>query len=589
MGRKRAGLSSSGSRTAARKNGPKRIGPLPNERFVTVIAQDPSVRVRGRILRARIAIPAETLQPGPVGYRVRVIDYDATHDTLYSPQPLPEAAPDADPFEKYDDSRLERDPVFHRHNAYALVMRTLARFELALGRRIGWGFKGHQLTVAPHAFADANAFYSEKDQALLLGYFPGRKGMVYTTLAHDVIVHETTHALVDGLRERYTEPSSPDQAAFHEGFADVVAILSVFSLRNVIEMMIDRARGAASSKVIEVRFLTVKAFRDSAVFGLAEQVGAEISASVSRGRPLRRSLQLLPDPRYYLQEEEFKEAHRRGEILVAAVLNAFIEIWIARLAALVANRTRVDRARVVEEGADIADCLLTSAIRALDYAPPVDITFGDYLSAFVTADREIRPGDTRYELRKHMIQSFGEYGIEPASGEKDGYWIPAPVGLDDSRTHFESMRRDPDEVFHFIWENRTALKLHEEAYTRVTSVRPCARVGPDGFILRETVCEYLQILEPLASELPELKIRKPRGMPNDLKLKLFGGGILIFDEYGRLKFHVYNPLSSRRQTERIRFLWEYGFFRPSAAARLAFSSLHRRRAAGVNERFREEW
>src|SRR5918993_1424458 len=55
---------------------------------------------------------------------------------------------------------LLEDPRFHAQNVYAIIMRTLARFEFALGRRVGWSFLGHQLQVAPHAFADANAFYS---------------------------------------------------------------------------------------------------------------------------------------------------------------------------------------------------------------------------------------------------------------------------------------------------------------------------------------------------------------------------------------------------------------------------------------------
>jgi hypothetical protein len=78
--------------------------------------------------------------------------------------------------------------------------------------------------------------------ALLLGYFPSYDGArtIYTCLSHDVIVHETTHALVDGLRTRYTDPSSPDQAAFHEGFADVVALLSIFSLPSIAELFAPR-------------------------------------------------------------------------------------------------------------------------------------------------------------------------------------------------------------------------------------------------------------------------------------------------------------------------------------------------------------
>ena len=555
------------------------LAPPPRERLVTIIARDPALRIEKRIVRAQVPIPSEALAPGPVGYRVEVIDYDASNDMLYLPRPLPPG--DDDPFETYTDKQLLDDPLFHRHNAYALVMRTLGRFEFALGRRISWGFESHRLKIAPHAFADANAFYSQPDNALLLGYFPGKGRLIYTCLSHDVVVHETTHALVDGLRKRYTDPSSPDQAAFHEGFADVVALLSVFSLPSVVEMMLP-GRG----RNVDVGALTPSALRASMLFGLAHQVGDEIGSV--RGQPLRRSLELEPSPAY-LDLEEYKEPHRRGEVLVAAMLTAFIEIWVARLRALVAKRMEVDRARAVDEGKDIADTLLTSAIRAIDYAPPVDLQFGDYLSAFVTADREIRPGDKRFGIRERVRRAFAAYGIRPASAVRGGSWKAPAVELDYSRTHFEPMQRDEDEVFHFLVENRDQLRLDPEPFTRVTSVRPCTRVGPDGFVLHETVCEYVQSLELLADELPELDIRKPRGMPDDQKVTIYGGGILIFDEYGRLKFHIYNRFRSAFQTRRLRYLWEYGFFTPAAVARLRFSSLHRHRASGAETERREEW
>ena len=215
------------------------ITPL-HTRKLTIIAQDPSVKVNGKILRTEVEIPAEELQPGPWGYRVQVVDYDSSTETLYKALEYPPLdGANGDPFKRASDARLLSDPNFHAQNAYAIVMRILARFEFALGRRVSWNLYGHQIKVAPHAFAEANAFYSENDEALMFGYFPGRNGMVYTCLSHDIVAHETTHALLDGLRDRYTDPSSPEQAGFHEGFADIVALLSVFSLPKVVETLID--------------------------------------------------------------------------------------------------------------------------------------------------------------------------------------------------------------------------------------------------------------------------------------------------------------------------------------------------------------
>src|SRR5262245_33777293 len=114
----------------------------------------------------------------------------------------------------------------------------------SLGRRCAWGFGGHQIHIVPHAFADANAFYSRDDRAIFFGYFMGGDGKpVFTCLSHDVVAHETTHALLDGLRRRYMERSTPDQAAFHEGFADIVAVLSMFSLPDVVDAGLDLASG----------------------------------------------------------------------------------------------------------------------------------------------------------------------------------------------------------------------------------------------------------------------------------------------------------------------------------------------------------
>jgi len=559
--------------------------PLPRTRKMTIVVQDPSVRVANRaghkILTAQVDVPAEVLAPGPMGYRVHVIDFDASTNRHFKPGNV---SPDGDPFKNIDDARILSNPDFHSHNAYAIVMRTLARFELALGRRVSWGFTGHQIKVAPHAFADANAFYSEEDQALMFGYFPGSKGTVFSCLSHDVVAHETTHALVDGLRGRYTDPSSPDQAAFHEGISDVVALLSVYSLPAVVEVLIDSPRGlgakGGANRFISPKSITPDYLRRSALFGLADEMGQELSGV--RGNALRRSAEMVPSVKY-INSIEYLEPHRRGEILVAAMMNAFLEVWCDRLQALgKVSRHGLDRRRVVEEGANAADYLLTMSIRALDYAPAVDLLFSDFLSALLTADREIRPDDSKYHFREILRKSFESYGIDPASsGEagEPGIWKSPEETLSYARTHFEAMQRDPDEVFRFIWENRSILGLHEEAYSRVMSVRPCVRVGPDGFTLRETVAEYIQTIKLQVKELKSLGLKAPEGIAGETELTLYGGGALIFDEYGRLKFHVRNRiLDVKRQQERLDYLAQYGYLERGSSLYQRISRMHRQRA-----------
>ncbi|MDQ3243888.1 MAG: hypothetical protein M3Q09_09190 [Gemmatimonadota bacterium] len=579
-------------------------------RPLTIIAQDPSVKARdGSILRASVEVTVEELGPGPWGHRVQVIDSDASTGALYEPLTLPRPAHAIstvadDPFSSASDTELLSNPKFHAQNVYAIIMRTLRRFEHALGRRVSWSFRGHQLKVAPHAFADPNAFYSEKDQALLFGYFPSSSvegGTVFTCLSHDVVAHETTHALLDGLRTRYTDPSSPDQAAFHEGFADVVALLAVFSLRGVVEVGLDEAGGRkgggtqstseAGPSTVERAHLTTDMLLKSVLFGVGEQMGQELSTL--RGDSLRRSAMLTPNAEI-LKQPEFIEPHRRGEVFVAAIMRTFAETWATRLESLGDRKSRrVDRERAAEEGAIIADYMLTMVIRALDYMPPVHMEFGDFLSAVLTADVETRPDDERYQFRQHLRESFKAFGVFPASPVREpeaGLW--EPVNATDflyDRTHFDAMQRDPDEVFRFIWENREQLRLCDAAYSRVLSVRPCLRLNPDGFALRETVVEFIQRLDVAAHELSGFNVFPPLDMPPHTRVSLYGGGTLIFDDYGRLKYAVHNRLlSAERQTRRLAHLWKFGAFEQGASFRRQFSSLHRARATGeisVHERW----
>lgn len=535
-------------------------------RRLTVLGQDPSVTARdGRALTVTVNVPVEALAPGPRGARIHVVDFDASTNTFYRPFDLGEDDRFA---HERDLERLVADPRFHAQNVWAIAMSTLSRFEAALGRRASWAVPGggsspgavpghgHILKVAPHAFAEANAYYSRRDEGLLFGYFPGRDGKpVFTCLSHDVVVHETTHALVDGLRPHFAEPSSVDQAAFHEGFADIVALLSVFRHDEVINAAL-RAKGER----IRRAELTIDALAKSALMGLAAQFGQELAQV--RGDALRRSVELEPGDERLASAEYREEPHRRGEVLVAAVMRAFLEVWVRRLTPLLDGRSTVDRGRVVEEGADAASHLLNMVIRAIDYTPPIDVQFSDFLSALLTVDAELYPDDRRYRYREAIVSSCAKYGISPVETQRDGAWDP-PRNLEKislARSHFESLQHDADEAFAFVWENRDVLELHSEAYTWVSSVRPVTRVDLDGFTLRETVAEYVQSLDVRARELRGFGVKPPKGMPPDTRVRLNGGGVLVFDEFGRLKFHIGSGVRSKKQTDRLEALWASGFY-----------------------------
>ena len=119
------------------------------------------------------------------------------------------------------------------------------------------------------------------------------------------------------------------------------------------------------------------------------------------------------------------EPHKRGSILVAAVFEAFINIYKNRAADLLriaSNGTGIlvlgdlhpDLVnRLSGEASKAAGHVLNMCIRALDYCPPVDITFGDFLRAIITADLDLVADDQK-NYRLVFIDAFRRRGIYPS-------------------------------------------------------------------------------------------------------------------------------------------------------------------------------
>jgi hypothetical protein len=368
------------------------------------------------------------LAPGPCGDYLDVIDFDPASDGFYPPVDLNEPALLA----QDGLAPSEANPQFHQQMVYAVAMTTIERFEHALGRRVLWspragvkdgaGYVG-RLRVYPHALRERNAYYDPARKALLFGYFPaadydpGRvypRGMVFTCLSQDIVAHETTHAILDGVHPALLHASNVDSLAFHEAFADLVALFQHFSMPAALAQQIAKARGDLRTRNLLAE-LAVQFGEATGRYGSLRSAIGTVDRATGAWTPLQ------PDP---LALERVREPHDRGAILVAAVFDAFLRIYERRTADLLriatggsgvlpAGALHPDLvARLADEAAKSAAQVLTICIRALDYCPPVDLTFGDYLRALITADHATVPDD-RYGYRIAFVAAFRARGIYP--------------------------------------------------------------------------------------------------------------------------------------------------------------------------------
>ena len=321
-------------------------------------------------------------------------------------------------------------PLFAGQMAYAVCQRVYATFAEALGRYPTWApwaarrIRNHQrptLKIRPFAFARPNACYDSETGALEFGVFkagetdspnvlPG--GLVLTTMSHDIIAHEVTHALLDGMRAHFRVNTHPDVAAFHEGFADLVALLHHFRYPSLVEQAIEEHGGLNAKMLLELG----REFGE-ALYGV-------------EGRCLRKAVEYVPMPGESVpgrllcyDHAPVNQPHARGSILVAAIFSAFLQVYERRAKALLklanyTSRGRADRVLpgplvnlLAEEAATVADEFLHLCIRAVDYCPPLDVRFGDYLRAIVTADRVLNPED-RYGMRETLIREFRRRRID---------------------------------------------------------------------------------------------------------------------------------------------------------------------------------
>jgi hypothetical protein len=185
------------------------------------------------------------------------------------------------------------------------------------------------------------------------------------------------------------------------------------------------------------------------------------------------------------------------------------------------------------------------AIRALDYLPPVDVTFFEYLRAMITADYDL-VRDDKYNDRVALVEAFRQRGIHPENLSGTPFGDPPRKlsvdtlrwqGLDHELLDDETgqrirqlykdvcselrvyadaavyLRRDRERTFEVTDEYRRNLKTHlgqtfaaepefatqlgidPQSAFEVEELRRFTRVSPDGRQTPQVVASLIQSTE----------------------------------------------------------------------------------------------
>jgi len=369
-------------------------------------------------------------------------------------------------------------------------------------------------------------------------------------------------------------------------------VLALFFLEAVVEALRGTGGTLFRPKISPIVKLTNGGPRiaaelapDNPLVGLANQFGNGIGLY----GPLRSAIGTPPNSNAL---KTMTEPHDRGAILVAAVFDAFFTIFVRRTSDLwrISGMSRDEATdvdlhpdllvRLANEASKTAGHFETLCIRALDYCPAVDITFGDYLRALITADHDlVRDDDLGY--RTALIDAFRLRGIQPEGvtsySEESLLWCPPerPVMLEGLRMltpnisdeeRQEIQKGNAAKIFSFAQANTDLLGITDVKRISVHSFHHIHRVGPDGQLLFEMVAQVIE--------------KEPANDDKD-SVATFGGVTLLFNQGGGIRYCVRKSLRNERGENQAAFRREFwastslGAYEPHENAPIDFRAIHR--------------
>lgn len=358
----------------------------------------------------------EPMLDGPICRRLAVIDFDPATGALLAGAPFQPPGKKRKLGSYYVADEGESDSAhFRQVSVFGAVMKIIDMFEEpdVLGRKLRWAFTGEQLLVVPQAGTMHNAFYHRGSRSLQFFSFDDPKtsgGKVHTCLSPDIVAHEATHAILDGIAPDLYDATSPQTLAIHEAVADIGAVMFALRSRRLREQVLKMTGGDLK--------------KSNAFNRIAQQFG---EAVYGPGRPLRD----LTNTR--TMADAPNEPHDLSEVLTGALYSMLVKLHEEAIAE---RLSAVPSSRFSASGFALnsaANRLKRLAFRGLDYLPPGEVSFADYGRAIVAADTSSNPGD--HHLRDRAKEAFVEREIVASGAELDrvlppGFLLPPDLDLD---------------------------------------------------------------------------------------------------------------------------------------------------------------
>ncbi len=134
-------------------------------------------------------------------------------------------------------------PEYQAIAVWSFITHTLSMFQKYLPAHITKWATARILSAVPRAGRQLNAFYDRQGLKFYYETNPVTKKVIFLCESSDVVCHEFGHACLDAVRPDIWSNAAIEVSAFHESFADCVAILSTLNHPEMVSYVISETKG----------------------------------------------------------------------------------------------------------------------------------------------------------------------------------------------------------------------------------------------------------------------------------------------------------------------------------------------------------